>query len=364
MSEHALLAPSSAHRWVFCPGSVLLCQQYPELEPSPSSLEGTAAHWVAQQALMGLEVTATVAPNGVEITEEMLDAVDVYVENIRAVQATGGAVTVESRVEIPRIHPEHNWGTPDASHYYNYVLTLWDFKFGHRHVDAFENWQMIDYTAGLLDRHPETREVRIRVVQPRNFHRDGPIREWVITPKDLSVYFEVLRRSAEKAFNPDKARCFPNAGCRNCSAARACDALRNTSLFAIDVSGKPMATDLPDDALGLELRLLDHTIERLEARRLGLAEQAIARVKGGHDVSGYTLESSPGRKRWSKPVGEVLALGEMMGIDLAKPGVLTPAQAVKAGLPEELLGAYSERPMGEAKLVASDVTVARKVFGK
>jgi len=361
MSEHAILASSSAARWVICPGSVMLEQQYPETEPTEKSLGGTAAHWVASETLNGVVSLPSTAPNGVEIDDEMWEAVDVYVEDVRSVGT--GELAIEKRVSMPQIHPE-NWGTPDAVHFADGVLTIWDFKYGHRHVEVFENWQLIDYAAGCINEYPGVHTVRLRVVQPRNYHKDGPVREWVVKVADLAVYFAVLRCSAAEAFDTETVKCFPSSECLHCNAAHACDTLKASSFSVLDGSGRPMKTDLPDDALGFELRLLDRGIERLQARRLGLAEQAASRVKGGNTVPGYGMEASSGRVRWAKPVNEIIALGEMMNIQIAKPGLITPTQAVKAGLPAELLAAYSERPAGSPKLVQVNVDDARKVFRK
>jgi len=52
-----------------------------------------------------------------------------------------------------------------------------------------------------------------------------------------------------------------------------------------------------------------------------------------------------------------------MGVDISKPGALTPTQAIKAGLPDTLIATYSERKAGGLKLVASNESRARRVFG-
>lgn len=44
---HALFGPSSAHRWLECPGSVLLEQGMPDTA-SESAAEGTLAHELAE----------------------------------------------------------------------------------------------------------------------------------------------------------------------------------------------------------------------------------------------------------------------------------------------------------------------------
>ena len=55
----------------------------------------------------------------------------------------------------------------------------------------------------------------------------------------------------------------------------------------------------------------------------------------------------------------------MLGVDLARPiEPITPAQAVKAGLPAEMLTALAETPRGGAALVRDDGSRARTVFGR
>ena len=48
MAGHALLAPSAAHRWLSCPGSVPFGLQFPDGESSFFAEEGTLAHAAAE----------------------------------------------------------------------------------------------------------------------------------------------------------------------------------------------------------------------------------------------------------------------------------------------------------------------------
>ena len=46
-SGHALLSPSSAHRWLACPASIRLSAQLPEPPTTPAAQEGAIAHEIA-----------------------------------------------------------------------------------------------------------------------------------------------------------------------------------------------------------------------------------------------------------------------------------------------------------------------------
>lgn len=377
MSEHAFLAPSSAARWVRCAQSASLEAAYPEKEASPSSLEGTAAHWVVQMLLLGHMVEIDMqAPNGVAVTEEMLEAAEIVKDDI--IQTLGPdwaqVLIVEQRVHIRRVHESANWGTPDYRAWTRLgdgrpVLHIWDFKYGHGIVEAFENWQLIDYVAGALDEvgtnglQDQNTVVDMVVIQPRAYHRDGPVRRWKCLASDLRGYVNRLAMAADDAMSVTPTASPHPEACENCKGRHACQALQRAAYFAADYGQQSGAVDLSPHALGLELRALHRAQALLEARISGLEAQAVAQIKGGSLVPFWSLESTPGRLAWSKPVAEVLALGQMMGLDLAKPPeALTPVQAKKAGLPEALVNTYATRPTGAAKLTADTGVKARLTF--
>ena len=49
--KHSVFSPSSAKRWMTCPGSIALSMQCPEPETSKYAEEGTRAHDLAERAL-------------------------------------------------------------------------------------------------------------------------------------------------------------------------------------------------------------------------------------------------------------------------------------------------------------------------
>ena len=380
MSEHALLAPSAAHRWVECPGSAVLAQCYPQ-EEGPEAREGTAAHWAMQEMLLDRMVAeGLIAENGVPLTREMIEAAEVLVDDVRATvqraTALGDAgIKVEQRVAIPRIHNFHCWGTPDVSGWLpGFTLHVWDFKYGHRVVDAFENWQLMCYVAGLLDAAKEAWmhqagvtdervKVVMTVVQPRAPHREGSVRRWAVQGADLRAYFNRLEMSAEVAMSPAPPT---KAGpwCRDCAARRGCETLTRAAAGVMDDMGGITPLDLTPEQAGLELRNLARASEVLNARKAGLEEQVEHMLKAGKAIPFWRMSQEPGREVWTAPAAQVIAMGAMMEVDLAKPReALTPNQARKAGLAPELVATMASRPMAALKLVADDGREARQVFG-
>jgi len=337
-----------------------MCAQYPQREDDPKAIEGQLAHAVVAAALLGQDV-----PSGA--TDEMLEGADMMVDAVFPIVKPGAGLPllVESRVDCFNIHPD-NWGTPDAwliDRVYR-RLYVWDYKFGHRYVDAFENWQMIDYACGILKVSGVAKEdidqytVQLTIVQPRNYHKDGPVRTWVLGVPELHGYGLRLRAAAEAAMTPG-AQCTTGPECLDCTARHACTTLQAVAYASVDMSGESIPFDLPPDALGKELSVMTAAAERLKSRISGLEDEALARIKQGASVPGWLTEQGSGRERWNKPVEEIVALGEMMGVDLNKPAAITPKQAIKAGIPAVVVAQYTETPVGEIKLVPSNL---RKVF--
>jgi hypothetical protein len=131
----------------------------------------------------------------------------------------------------------------------------------------------------------------------------------------------------------------------------------------IDMSEAPVPFDLPPAAVGVELRMIQHAQMLLKARAEGLEEQARSAMLNGVDVPHFRIERAQGREKWIRPIGEVLALGSMLGLNLAQPPkAITPTQARKLGLPATLTTTYAGRSAGEMELVPDDGAKARKIF--
>lgn len=382
-AAHAALAPSSAHIWAGdgspgagCAASVGMQVAYPEPDDSEEAREGTAAHFYVTETLYGREPkVGDLADNGEPVTQEMVDCGQAILTDVRDTWRTcadaGGdpQMYVESRVYMPIVHAD-NWGTPDVQiiDRVRKRLFIWDYKYGHRYVDAAGNLQLIDYGIGALREFPchdwPNWRVSLNIAQPRNYHRFGPMREWQTDGRALlDTYRPALADAAARAMAPDPPY-QTGEYCRDCSARHACPALQQAAAFAIDVSLQAAPpVDLPAHALGLELRQIDDAMARLKARKTGLEEHALGVIRGGTSVPFFTAQHSVGRERWTVPAAEAFALGEMYGVDLRKPAEpVTPNQARNLGVDETVMEAYAERPRGALRLERADDNAAKLAF--
>lgn len=362
MSDHSRLSPSSAHRWVHCPGSIQMTEQFPDTSGA-AALEGEAAHWVGSEVLSGRggdPFVGRTAPCGVVVTEEMVDAAKVYVAAVHSVTAAGKRA-VEQSVTITRVHADCH-GTPDCALTDDRgELHIFDLKYGYGVVEPWDNWQMICYAAGLTQ--PSHQFVNIHIVQPRPFHFDGPHRTWRVGVDILERFWVSLAASACESLSATPSLTSGDH-CKYCSARHACPAARNVAMFAIDYTSRMRVEILSPEALATELRTVQRASEAIKFLLTGLESQAQGIFNNGGNVPGWTLQAGTGRQQWKVPVAEIIALSQVMGIELCKSvDTITPAQARKAGMPEDIVNMYSERQSGEKKLVPFNDVKISSVFG-
>lgn len=380
MTAHSPLAPSSAHRWVPCPGSVQLEAQYPETEEGESAAEGTAAHFAGSEELLGREVReGQVADNGVVLTEEMIEGAALWVEDVLTVTGIENPqVMVEQRVAMPRIH-DAAFGTPDTWFYRPdlFKLWVWDFKFGYGVVEAFENWQLMAYTCGILDllgidgRNDQHLWVHLRVVQPRAHHRDGRVREWKVLASDLRGYFNRLHDAAHEAMGP-RPHTLSGPHCLHCKAAHACPTLKRATWSAADYLGGHVAEDMSADAAAYELVLLEHITELVKARKRAREADVEARLRRGEAVADWALETTRGRTVFTEEGGkDVILMGDIYGVQMRKPEApITPVQARKLlkskNVDTSVIEQHTVTPTTGQRLVRDEnlLTRARLEFGQ
>lgn len=276
-------------------------------------------------------------------------------------------VHVEKRLQCDYVH-RNNWGTPDAFIFNERTQTLHivDYKFGFRYVDEFENWQLINYAiaaAGFF-KIPFDADVTVRVtiVQPRHYGRNGQVRFWEFPISKLAEYGARLRDAAHAAMG-DNAPCVVGPQCTYCSGRHACEANQRAALSIAEGAFSSVPLDLPLPVMAREYLAMRRSAGILESRITGLEQQLLSACRSGANIPGVGIERAEGRQKWTKPPQEIIQLGVLLGLDLSKPSVITPKQAIRAGVSAEVVAGLSETPIGEWKLVPVDTRAARKVFG-
>ncbi len=166
--HHAKKAPSAAHRWMNCAGSLRMSEGIADTT-SEFAAEGTAAHHLAEHCgengwradrflgqFIGLDADdnavgfypsaehaeAAKCPRSFEVTEEMAEGVQLYLDTVRKDIKPGDEFGWEDRVYLN----DEIYGTTDAWRYRpsEGLLTVYDLKFGRGVVvEVHENEQEI-----------------------------------------------------------------------------------------------------------------------------------------------------------------------------------------------------------------------------
>lgn len=385
MSDHAPLAPSSAPIWGFCSGSVPAQLGEPDIS-TPEAEEGTAAHWVLEQCLLGWKAGGTpaafdwvgsVAPNGVVVDEHIAECVQVGVDDVIEVcqqYGTTDEMLIEFRVHMPTVH-EHNWGTSDVGIYFPRMrhLFVWDYKHGHRENRAKENLQLIDYAEGyrlhfgIDGYYDQQTKLSLRVVQPNCYHADGAVNKWDILLSDIRPYINQLRGKAWEAFNAPVLS--PGKHCRDCRAVLPCPAARRAVHSWADYANSPYELDTmtgPD--LAVELRIIEDGMAVAKARAGAITDELTHRIQNGEADTGKTLGTGRPGWKFSCPPAQAVAFARNFGVDIAKEATLTPTQAV-AKCPRDMrdnfklaINSITTRQAGSLKLIDAEDSLAVKAF--
>lgn len=363
------LRPSGAATWLLCGGSVAMRAAFPEApEDGDSDVteDGTACHWLASEIWDArYPDEGTLSPNQRVLTDEMFEAVDIYHDVLRAAEWSAGETYCERPVDCSFIYPNMS-GTPDAWTYVPGKLRIVDLKFGFRFVEVWENVQLTIYAVAVAKKLmlPPHTVIELVIVQPRSFHRDGPVRTWRTTLEKLEPMIERLRVAAAHAMGPN-AMCVPNPGCLDCAGRHACEALHNSAWGATEVAYSSTPHLLNAEQLARELTVLDEAERKIKARKSGLMVQAEAAAREGKILPGWELSTTFAREGWLPGTeATVMTLAkEYFKINAAKPmRAMTPNQVRKLGVPSTIVSMFAHRPSTGVKLMKADPNAARKAF--
>jgi hypothetical protein len=365
MAAHSTIGASSAYRWFACPGSVQLSKVAPKQEPSIFAAEGTAAHELAEVCLKkGLNASVFIGRefNKFEVTKEMSEAVQVYLDAVRAANTKGTFLMVEHKFQLDWID-KAAFGTNDAMIAEPYgTLHVFDYKHGVGvPVDAVGNEQLLYYALGGA-RTGDYTTVKMTIVQPRARHKDGPIRTWEIPIAELYSWENRLRDAiaATKLETP-----VFKAGdhCKFCPASTICETYAKRIQDLIPAMFDDIAADpetvlpKPEHLEPENLQSILNAMPEIDDWLAKIKRYAEEQAKIGVRVLGHKLVRKKTFRKWADADDAARELESAFGEEIySEPELLSPSQIEKkfGKAAKAAVEGLTVKPEGELTLVSED----------
>lgn len=344
LPAHSKLGASSMHRWSACPGSVRLSAGL-ESTSSFYAAEGTVAHEIAAEALVrecdtGTFVGLDYQQDGHEIlvTEEMCEAVQVYLDAVRA-DAVGEDYAnppirlVEHKFHLKELHPDL-FGTADCVQVWpaKKLMRVYDYKHGAGvAVDVDNNVQLKYYALGaLLSYKKPIAEVELVIVQPRCPHEGGQVRRYRFKAVELLDFEADLMDAVRRTEDPN-APLHLGDHCHWCPAAALCPEAKSRAQEAAKME---FSNTTPYDPKVLADTLA--ILPAIEGWAKTVREFAYGEAQHGRTPPGYKLVDKRPTRKWN--VDDHTVERELSTIGLAESDIYAPRELQSPAQVEKVIG--------------------------
>ena len=348
--DHAVLSPSSAHRWLVCTPSAKLEAEFPDTTSSAAA-EGTLAHEICeikarQKFFQKTDMAKNVATRKLNelrkdplFQDEMEGFTDDYVETLDDYAAAFKSpphIALETKLDLTDWIPD-GFGTADCIMVGGNVLLVADFKYGKGvRVSAENNPQMQLYALGAWKKFSmiyPIEKVVMMIIQPR---LSSMPEFWGESVEDLLDFGESVKGLAEMAAKGEGEYVPGEEQCRFCRARELCRARADHNIaMAFGPAGK-MPPLITDDEVGEYLRRGADVAKWLK----DLQDYALRSCLDGKEIPGYKAVEGRGSREWTDQDAAFKAL-----------------QA--SGVPEAMM--YERKPL---TLAALEKVVGKKAFAE
>jgi Protein of unknown function (DUF2800) len=352
---HSPYGGSGAHRWTVCFGSINAQKGLPDDE-SPFAKEGTAGHAVGATCLESGQDAIEFAGRtveGVEIDESVAEGLQVYLDTIRADQKErGGKLLIETKFHLSHLHPLF-YGTADCVRIgTDGIMSVYDLKLGRgkivevtEHGGTRPNLQLAYYALGAMHaRAAQMKSLKISrvelvVVQPRAWHKDGPVRRATFLASELELVATRLVEAARLCEAPGAPR-VAGDHCTFCKAAPTCKTLRDFAFDAAQLDFERIG-EKTVNPLTLTDAELAKTLDAIDVIETWIsAVRAHAHILAGtaNGLPGWKLVDKQARRKWEDEVKAASELCFAFGLDegsIYDRKLLSPAQVEKLLSPTE-----------------------------
>lgn len=383
--KHAMLGPSSAHRWLVCTAAPHFEEQFPKTTSVYAS-KGTLAHQICELYVLEVFYPDQYPSEKVQRVLDRLKTSDLYEPRMLETAAFYRdyiIATANSFPETPHVVPEvkvslepyvpEGFGTCDCVLIGGDRLHIIDYKNGKGVVvSSNDNPQMKLYALGALLKYGllyNIETITVAIVQP-NVTED--VEEFTLTKKELMDWaITVVKPKAREAFDGPGTFC-PGEHCMFCAGKSQCRARADRYMSAYDEFRYLIPSESTDDNDALREAALDGQ-PVLSDDEIGAILEKVAdmqkwvddmqsyitgRLLGGNSVSGWKLVEGRTKRRLTDPAKAVKTLKLAFGSkdeDLYKPAELKSMGDLekmfgKTAL-HAVLDSFLEKPQGKPTLV-------------
>lgn len=363
-SDHALLGPSSAHRWLSCTPSARLEEGLPDTGSSYAT-EGTLAHRLGELLLRaeyeGTDITEELAEVQADpqYSPAMMEHIEGYVAFVAERYADAKShcpdprLYVEQRIDVSEYVPD-GFGTTDCVIIADGLMDVIDLKYGAGiPVSAEDNPQMKIYALGCLlafSLFYDITAIRMTIYQPRL----DSVSTAVIDRDKLEAWAEqFLKPRAAQAYAGEGPFAPGELTCKWCKAGATCKARAE---YQLELAAK----DFQDAAL-MDNDEIAEVLERLPGL-LAWAKQVKdfaedAAINHGEKFPGFKVVEGRANRRYVNEgaIARRLKKAGFAAADIYKPkellGITAMEKLVGAKKLAELVGGLIEKPAGSPTLV-------------
>lgn len=364
---HAKLSCSGAKRWMNCPGSVKLGEDFPN-ESSIYADEGTLAHdlgeylikfgQLPQAKLEAVDKFYAAHPELDYTTAQMAVDVNGYADFVQGQFVKEKEVDPDTRLMTEEQVSLEKWipggfGTSDV------IIARWgklhiiDLKFGKGvPVSAEDNPQLRLYALGALaalDEEFHINDVQMTIYQPRV----GNISDDYITADDLYSWGYNVVKPAADLTQSDDAPFKAGSWCQFCPAKAVC---RARSTQYLDLAEYMRKNSLSNEEISEILALADGLTKWIEDIKAG----AIKSIERGDIIPGWKVVEGISRRKYTLKDKDIIDLCVAAGFDRDKvcsvkaKGITDMEKLLGKDKFKEILGGYVEKPAGKPTLAVAN----------
>ena len=351
---HALLSASSSKRWLNCPPSARLSENYDD-KGSDFAAEGTDAHELCEYKLrkaLGLDAIDP-TENLTWYNEEMEECAEGYAHSVMELvteakkTCSDPIVLIEQHLDFSE-YVKDGFGTGDCVLIADGTLHIVDYKHGKGvQVDAKDNPQMMLYALGALHLFNvlyDIEKVSMTIYQPRRSN----VSTHTISKADLYSWAEnTLKPTADLAFTGGgEFKC--GEWCQFCKAKVDCRERANyaMALAKYDFAEPPLLTDEEvEDILG--------KVNDLVSWANDIKEYALQAAVSGKVWSGWKVVEGRSNRKYTDErlvASAVIAAGHEP-YEQKLLGITEMQKMLGKSKFDEILGGLITKPQGKPTLV-------------